>query len=214
MKAKTIRNRQGFVKKILSLLTVSTLSSCTLFSPPNPGFDYNLADHCAHGDSDCIIDVMDEHRFESHTPERRVKYMDGYPPVMLGEMRDRGALEISKMNPLVLAGSTALLSPVLGVAMVRAGDKGAIYSCKVWYTTNYTMIHELQHCKGYMEGAWTGYPNFLMDNYTSEQRRIMKEEGVDRWEDTDYFKYIIPTEYSYQPWHMEWHQQYLEAGDE
>jgi len=203
------------MKSLVAILCVTvTLMGCTMFSDPNPMFDYDLVDHCE--DVDCVIDVMDEHRWETHNPDRLMKITRDSPPVNLRYWRDElGTLKIKRMPDWVLAASWMAMSPMMGAAVLHGGLYGWMYDCTAYYSgvgSWDSLVHELQHCQGYMEGAFTGYPNFLLPGYTDEMKAIMKEEGVTEWTDTDFFKYTIPVIYEYGDEELEWHRRtYLDG---
>lgn len=193
------------MKPLIAIPLLLFLAGCSLFQRPNSAFDYGLLDECEN--EECVVEVMDQYKYEAHNPERRYKFMEGCPPLDLSNYIERGSITISDMNDALFTGMLLTGSFIGGVAQVTAGSHGCMYSCKVQYLNGdkVFLAHELQHCQGYREGPATFLPSPL-NRYTPKQKEIMKREGQDKWTDTDFFKYQIPVLYNYNKEELEWHE--------
>ena len=174
----------------LGLLTLCMLTSCTGFSDPRPGFDRTLAKHCEAGDVRCVTTAMDSVKDEDQGGYR-LEFMEGFATPNLTNMLDNGRLTVETMPVWAYAAMVVTLVPMPGLTAFKQTYYGGMYECNIWFTPdswNQVLIHELQHCQGFGESGL--YPNFLIPGYSDKQKEIMKQEGVDKWSDTDYYRIL------------------------
>lgn len=145
----------------------------------NPrGIPYSLGSSC--DTVDCVVQEMDHLTTEGN----RFKIMEGYEDTNLYKMLQDSRLTIETINPFF---------PVFGIygyITFQPGKYGEIYKCAIKYTPGFNWLflkHELAHCQGYSE---VGYLNlsWFLDDYTHNQKEILKLEGKDKWIDTEFYK--------------------------
>jgi hypothetical protein len=177
------------MKLIGAVLIALMFTSCTAFSPPRTGGSAVWSSDCET--VECLMEVYDEEI--TNNPEstgRRFKWMEGYRDTPLVTLNELGVLKTNKLNPLV-----PIATGTLGFSLFHSGETGDIADCTVWYTPligwKYWLVHEWMHCQGFMESSLDPFAvllNALQDTYTEEQIRIMSEEGVSHWYDTQFYK--------------------------
>jgi hypothetical protein len=165
------------------LVLLFVLGGCTPMQPR--GIEWGYADHCK--DVRCVVQEVERWDGEEPPSVVRMPLMEGYRDSPLTWMYDNGYLTIETMPLYVHAFSLATGSVILGLAEITPGLFGEIYKCHILYTPVPSwriLIHELSHCQGYLD-RWDMTSHY---GYTEEQRRIMAEEGVSKWADTEFFK--------------------------
>ncbi len=168
------------MRNILITVLPLLLPSCTIMQPRNVPLDF--ASECQS--VECVVDAVDTLRDREEYGGTRFDIMEGYEDTYLRQMLKDGRLTISHINPLY-----PLILGVFGYAEVRPGKYGEVWKCNVEYIPldTYFLVHELLHCQGYTDRGVLN-PLFFLNSYTKEQRRIMEEEGKDRWTDTQFYK--------------------------
>jgi hypothetical protein len=180
------------------------LSGCTL-GRPNPNFDADFIADCRT--AECIMDIINDRRFEDFNGAQQPKFMEGYPPADLRTMYDRGTLTMERMPVAIMP--VAAVFGIAGMADTRLGEWGDMYSCRISYIHQGTLVHELQHCQGYKENKYSiVFFGAGQDKYTPGQIKVMTEEGKP-WTETDFFRYQIPALHSYSEAEIEWHKRFL-----
>jgi hypothetical protein len=170
------------------LLLCLLLPACSVLQPRNVPLD--IAAHCET--VDCVIDKVDSIANNPQYGGSRWTFMEGYKDTNLKSMYNSGRLTINTVNPIV-----AILFGVYGYTSFERGLYGEMYSCEVNYCPGFNwlvLVHELTHCQGYQDyGSLAAYLGPI--GYTEEQQKIIKEEDVDLWVNTTFYKenkYLTP----------------------
>jgi len=160
------------------------MAGCTVMPPASLDIS-----SCKWGDVECIGQKYDEQRFSEEFQESCIpwKPMEGYEPPSYTELKQRGLIDVDTMIGIPVI-STAVGVPLLGYNTVWFGETGDILKSKMRYMAglpNSMIAHEITHlyCRDKGLLGWMGKAP-----YTPKQMEIMKNEGVDRWTDTSYYK--------------------------
>lgn len=185
------------MKNILTLIALATiaLSGCTAMTLPRPISSDNAVDinECGKKDIRCISEILDRERFDHYDPDKMHKSLEGYEPPSLVELYDNNRIFVNNWQTDDERKEFYLHSHVLligGMSESWFEPHGDITFCFIKYNETVVfsklfLVHELLHCAGYIGGMWEHHQ---YSDYQPEQKRIMKEEGVDRWVDTEFYK--------------------------
>jgi hypothetical protein len=186
------------------LLMICFCSSCTILSMPRENTPWGIADNCK--DFDCVVNKYDEYVTSNKSLGGRLfRFREGYKDTPIRHMINLGVLTIEEQPTWARVLITATGTTIFAAASVKRGENGDIAGCKVYYEPislyiSYDwIIHEFQHCQGYIESGLSITGMFIGD-FTDGQKNILKEEFGDKWEemgyhwvDTKFYKNEDPT---------------------